>query len=159
VDARARRDAERWLARRPLTEHEMRERLARAGHAAAAVDVTVEALRRAGLLDDRRLATDFITLRSARLGHGPERLVGQLVRRGVRREVADAAWEEAVAREDVDPLAGLRRRLARAIEHGDGRLDSRSWSRVYNALLRAGFSAEVIERELEPHRPAGDPDE
>jgi SOS response regulatory protein OraA/RecX len=166
MDERARRDAERWLARRPLTEHELRARLARAGHPAPEIEAVTERLLAAGLVYDRRLAADFIALRSERLGHGPDRLLGQLVRRGVSPAVADRAWHDAVAGGEVDPLAVLRRRLARGLERGAGRLDPRSWSRMYNALLRAGFPSEMVERELEPHRPAreltddaGDPDE
>jgi regulatory protein len=140
-------DATRLLARRPLTEFELRERLGAAGHAGADVEEACERMRAAGYVDDGRLAADFIAARAERLGHGPLRLVEDLCRRGVAREVAERALRGAVDRGDIDPRALLRRRLRR---HLPGTKPSRrDLARVYNALRRAGFDDDAIRTELD----------
>ena len=69
------RDALTLLAHKPLTESEVRVRLASRGHAAESVHATIERLRDAGYVDDQRLALHFIATRASRLGHGPGRLI------------------------------------------------------------------------------------
>lgn len=147
----------RLLARRPRTVAELRGELSRRGIGRAEVDRVVEALSERGLLDDAVLAREFIATRSARLGHGRLRLLADLVRRGVAREVAEAAWAAAVRSGEVDPLDAARRAAGRAVLRAGGRLDRRSYARVYNALLRRGFDAETVEAALAGHRAAAGP--
>jgi regulatory protein len=148
----ARSDALELIARKPFTEGELRARLQQRGHAAAAVKSVIEGLKRSGQLDDDRLALHFILTRSDRLGHGPLRLVEELVQRGLSAHRAERVWREAVDRGDVDPGEMLRRQLRRRLGEDPPRLDRRGYLRVYNALLRAGFDAEAIEAELTPFR-------
>ena len=149
-------DALRSLARKPLTEAEVARRLAARGHPPAAVATALERLRERGYLNDSELAFDYIVLRAERLGHGPERLIGDLVERGVSPEVAEAAWKTAVDREAVAPVELLRRQIRRRMPGGAGH-DRKSRARVYNALLRAGFDGALVRRELETYRVASDP--
>ena len=142
------------LARRPLTVAELRERLQRRGHAGAAISQTIDRLGEAGYVDDLRLATDFIVTRAARLGHGRERLLRDLRRRGVDAAVAAEAWSRAVQDGDVQPEDQLRERVRREVERlGSlgGQLDPKAYRRVYNAQLRAGFDAERLGAELRPY--------
>jgi regulatory protein len=155
----AERDALRWLARRPLTEAELRGRLAAAGHPAATADRLCRRMREAGYLDDRRLAEHFIQARAARLGHGPERLVAELVRRGVPPAVARAAWDAAAAGGDVSAAELLGRQVARRLGPRGRPLDRRAWARQARALVRAGFAAEEVERALAPFRSGAEPAE
>jgi len=145
------------LARRPLTEAELRLRLAARDHSEQEVVTACAYLREAGYVDDGRLALDFIVLRAERLGHGPSRLVDQLCRRGVEREVAQLALQRAIDQGDLDPQRLLRRRLERLLRDAAAQPGLRDRARVYNALRRAGFDDDAIRRELasldqpEPH--------
>jgi len=143
----ARGEALVLLSRRPLSERELRDGLLERGHAAAVVEAVIEALRRVGHVDDRRLALHYVQTRSARLGHGPRRLIGALVRRGVDEACARAAWDAAVRDGDVDPVELIRRQLRRRVGP-TGQLDRAGYRRVYNALLRAGFTTEEVREEL-----------
>ena len=137
----------RWLARRPLTENEIRDRLRKKGVAEDEVERTVAGLLEERLIDDRALADDYIVLRARRLRHGRDRLVRDLRNRGVAEAIAESAFREAVERGDLDPEELLREALARRL----GRERERSTAarrRVYNALLRAGFSAAELYAEL-----------
>jgi len=155
--AAAERDGALFLARRPLTVAELRDRLAGRGHSAEAVDSACDRLARAGYLDDGKLAADYIVTRAHRLGHGPDRLLRELRDRGVDPDVARLAMDRAVRDGDLDPLEILRRRIGRLLPTGAERLDGRHWRRVYNALIRAGFDSGNIRRELEPYRDLTDP--
>jgi regulatory protein len=146
-EAPAGRDALALLARRPRTARELRDGLLGRGHDAAAVEQVVAALERSGHIDDVRLAAHWVVTRATRLGHGPRRLVESLVRRGVDRDVARVAWDRAVEQGDLDPAALIRRQIRRRV--GAARsIDRRTYGRVYNALLRAGFGAAAVEAEL-----------
>lgn len=148
VDASAWSDALRWIAGRPRTRAEMRERLARRSHPPETIEAVVERLEREGYLDDDELAWNFIVARAERLGHGPRRLIDDLERRGLPRATARAAWERAIERGDLDEEALLRRELQRRLGPSRGPLDTRTHRRVYNALLRAGFESSAVHREL-----------
>ena len=91
--------------RRALLEH----------HAPTAVDAALERVAARGWLDDQRFAAEYAT-RRARGSRGPERLVRDLVARGVARDVAEAAVQGAVVESGADPVrtaeALARRRAA-----------------------------------------------
>jgi len=142
----------RFLARRPLSETELRARLEAGEHAASEIEEVCDRLKEAGYLDDHRLAVDFVTTRAERLGHGPEKLVAALCGRGVAREVAEAALRLAVERGDLSPREVLRRRLRRHLGDAASPRSPRDYARVYNALRRAGFDDGAIREELGPYR-------
>ncbi len=143
-------DAYRMLARRPLTERELRTRLAGRGHTDGEIETALERLRADGYLSDEQLALDYIVARAERLGHGRLRLLRDLQTRGVDERLAEAAWRRAVEQGDVDSDALLGRAIARRV--GTGALDRRAYVRVYNALLRAGFEPDALRSGLAPHR-------
>ena len=147
-------EAVRYLARRPLTVLELQDRLRQDGHAAGAVEAVLERLLAEGSLDDRALASHYMSTRMTRLGHGPERLVRDLVGRGVDAAVAGEALATGLRQGDLDPEGILRREIDRRLP-GDT-ITPREHRRVYNAMLRAGFEPLSIRRAMERYR--RDPD-
>jgi regulatory protein len=141
-----------FLARKPLTSAELRNALSRAGLPEESVDQAIARLRCDGYLDDRKLALHYILARTERLGHGPGRLLRELVRRGVERQVAQAAWNEAVEEHGLLEERLLQREVRRKVQRCGGELDLRNFRRVYSALLRAGFEPYAIRSELDPFR-------
>jgi regulatory protein len=141
-----------FLARKPLTSVELRNALARAGLPDDAVARAIARLRDDGYLDDRKLALHYILARTERLGHGPGRLLRELEKRGVERQVAQAAWNEAVEEHGLLEEKLLQREVRRKLQRCGGKLDLRNFRRVYNALLRAGFEPYAIRSELDPFR-------
>jgi regulatory protein len=154
---RAFEDGLRLLARRPLTEAELCRGLAALGHAERSVKEACRRLRSSGYIDDLELAVDFILTRSRRLGHGPSRLLDELVRRGVARPVAESALGRVVERGELDPREQLREQIRRRRRGRVGRLAPGEYARVYNALLRAGFEADAVRQELDPQLAAPEP--
>lgn len=140
------------VSRRPLTCAEVRRKLVAEGFEPAAAEAAAGRLSDSGVLDDAKLASHYILARTERLGHGRERLIGELVRRGVEPEVARRAWDDIVGAGDLDPGSLLAREAGRRVRAEGGRLDRKGYARVYNALLRAGFEPGDVDAALEQYR-------
>ena len=143
----------RWLARRPLTEAELRGRFADKGFSDNEIERSVRQLIDEGLIDDTALASDYIVLRSRRMHVGRERLLRELKRRGVDGAVADHAWREVVDNGELDPEVLLRDAVTRRLRR-EGEPTAAARRRVYNALLRAGFPAAELYAEVGRQWPA-----
>ncbi len=92
----------RKLALRAHAWADLRRRLLQKQHPPAAIDAALKRLARRGLLDDARFATDYAMTRAGR-GRGPARLIGDLLRQGVDRRLAEVAVQRALAAEGIDP--------------------------------------------------------
>jgi len=103
----AHRAALRALARRAHARFDLRRRLLQKQHPPAAIDVALERLLSAGLLDDARFAVDYAAAKACR-GRGPARLIRDLVAQGVDRRVAEQAVRTSLAAEGVDPAHAVR---------------------------------------------------
>jgi regulatory protein len=147
--------AVKMLARRAMSELEVREKLSRRGHGEDDVGQAVARLTSAGYIDDRRAALETI-LSQSRRGHGPLRVDARLRARGIRDEVIAGAWREAAEDYGVDPHRLLAEQLQRRLPDGASHCDRALLSRVYNALLRAGFDESEVRSVLAPRLP--DPD-
>src|SRR5262245_13731472 len=101
------------LARRELSESQVRQRLARKGHDRDAVDDAVARLREERAIDDARVASAIARTETSTKRRGRLRVQMQIERAGIARETADAAVDEAFDGVDDDALieATLARRL------------------------------------------------
>jgi SOS response regulatory protein OraA/RecX len=144
-------DGLRLLARRPLTRHEVVEKLRRLGHDDDAVEAAVSRLVALALLDDRALALHWIGSQAAARGRGRDRCVAELAARGVLESVAAEAWSQALGDGAIDEAAVLARAVRRRLGAPPGRADGRRLARVYNALLEEGFGQDELEAALGPY--------
>ncbi|HEV2670274.1 MAG TPA: regulatory protein RecX [Gemmatimonadales bacterium] len=103
----AHRAALRALARRAHARFDLRRRLLQKQHPPAAIDVALNRLVGAGLLDDARFAADYAAAKAFR-GRGPARLIRDLLAQGVDRRVAEDAVRTSLAAEGVDPARAVR---------------------------------------------------
>lgn len=130
------------LERRPRTAAELRQVLAARGFDDAIVDSVVERMLRAGFVDDRALAVQYLVSRAERLGHAPSRLVAELRARGVPAAVLHDAEREAREVHGIDARDILRREVERRGAAGSS--DPARIRRAYQALLRAGHEPDDI---------------
>jgi regulatory protein len=144
-------EALRLLGRRPLTEAELKSRLAERGHDPASIEDAMQRLRAAGYVDDRKLAAHYLVVRTERGAMGPRRLLADLDRRGVPRALSGEVWLDLIREGVLDPAAAARVAAERRLRDHRSPLDRRQHARVYNALLRAGFEPEAIRVALEPY--------
>ena len=131
----------RMLARRELSETQLRLRLQRRQIDPDDIDAAIVRLRREGAVDDRRTALAWAR-REAHVKHrGRLRVLRQLEALGIARDVAKAAVAEVFA--DVDERALLARTLERRLGRGRS-IDQAAVRRVQRHLLAQGFEAAQI---------------
>ena len=142
-----------WLARRELTEKQVRQRLARRGYAPEQVDDAVARLKTERALDDRRVAGAFARTAVRLKGRGPLRLQRDLQALGIDRQAAHEAVRDVLA--DTDEATLARAALARRWRR-PGRPEPADAARLYRALLRQGFGPSAARAALTA---AGAPDD
>ena len=136
----------RALMRRAHSIHEMREYLARRSEDVELVGPVIARLRERKYLDDARYALDYARRHAQLRRQGRFRIARELRTRGVADRHIDAALDAVFAETDESTLA--RARLTRRLANLRGPLDGRKIASLYRALLRAGFSGEMIRAEL-----------
>jgi regulatory protein len=126
----------KMLARRELSEWQLRSRLARRQFSPEDIDSAIDRLRREQSLDDSRTARacarDEVHLKR----HGRTRVLRQLKALGIAGDVAREAVREAFSEVDEDAL--LDQAFKRRVETG-GTLDSADMRRVHRYLIGQGF--------------------
>jgi len=134
------------LARRSLTQTELRTRLKARAARPADVEEVLRRLAEIGYLDDARLSESYARFRRDYEGLGKQRVARELARRGVDPAVAEQAVDGAY--EGTDELELIREHLQRKLGSGHGNTPIESPKRLaslYRTLLRAGFpSAKIV---------------
>ena len=151
----------RALARRAHSIHEMRRKLGRYTQNDLLVRVVLARLRESGHLDDRVFARQFTSQRIAARKQGPFRITRELRARGVSD--ADINLALAASAGETDQAAVIRQRIERKLKSfrgaGSGQeVDTKKVAAIYGSLLRAGFPADLIRRELKRLTSAALPD-
>ena len=134
------------LARRAYSIYEMRSYLERRAENKDAVKDVLDRLKQQSYLDDARYARQFVRLRAETRKQGAYRIARDLRARGVPDRHIETALSERAAESDEGEV--VRARLQRRIKSLRGPLDNRRIASLYRSLLRAGFSADTIRREL-----------
>jgi regulatory protein len=134
------------LARRAYSVYEMRTYLERRAEDKDVVKSVLDRLKHLDYLDDARYARQFVRLHTELRKRGAFRIARDLRARGVPDRYIEAALAEHSPKSNESAL--VRARLERRIKLLRGPLDERRVASLYRSLLRAGFSADTIRREL-----------
>ncbi len=129
LGARAR--ALRLLGTRPMSRHELTDKLTEKGETPEDVQSAVDYLEGLGYLDDAQYAASLVRHYAGK-GYGPGRVRQELYRRGVPKEL----WEDALAElpEDTEAIDALIDRRLRGAEP-----DRKELKRLTDMLLRRGY--------------------
>jgi len=138
--------AVRALMRRAHSVHEMKQKLARRSDNKLLVQVVMARLKENGQIDDAKYAKQFARQRTETRKQGKFRISRDLRARGVPDRHIEAALEESA--KATDEVAMVRQRIERKLRSYRGEIDDRKMASMYGSLLRAGFSADVVRREL-----------
>ena len=149
----------RALMRRAHSSFELRTYLERRAAESEAVRRVLARLKQEKLLDDSRYALEFARARATSRRQGARRIAQELRKRGVPDRYIDEAIAQVFA--EVDESAMVRKVIERRTRSARGRLDARPFdakktASLYRSLVRAGFDAGVIRRELDSF--ASDPE-
>ncbi len=136
----------RALMRRAYSVHEMKQHLGRRTDNDELVKLVIELLKREGHLDDTRYAKQFARQRTQIRRQGKFRIARDLRARGVPDRHIEAALAESA--KDTDESAVVRQRLERKLRSFRGEITENKIASLYRSLLRAGFSSDIVRREL-----------
>jgi regulatory protein len=134
------------LMRRAHSVHEMKKALDRRCEDESLIKNVMARLKASGLIDDARYAKQFARQRTEGRKQGKFRVARDLRARGVPDRHIEAALEEAA--QNTDESAVVRQRIERKLRSFRGEIDDRKLASIYRSLLRSGFSADVVRREL-----------
>lgn len=157
-------DALYLLARRELSERQLRDHLADREHQPDEIDAAVERLRADGSLDDARVARAYARTALKVKGRGRLRIQRELHQLGIPNDVAAEALAETFS--EVDERALIARALDKKLR-GNSIDSPAAYARVYQHLMRQGFSPAAVSAALRALRkggggttdPAGDADD
>lgn len=145
MDSAARRaytDALKLLARRELSEAQVRQRLTRRRHERDAVDAAIERLHEEKAIDDVRVAEAIARSETALRKRGKLRVRLQIEQAGIAAATARRVVDEVFADLDADVL--LDAALARRLRRGDDIADDRTFNRLYRYLVGQGFDPDRV---------------
>jgi regulatory protein len=139
----------RMVARRELSEAQIRQRLARRDHDPADIDAALAALKTDGAIDDARVAAVIARTEALVRRRGKLRARRRIEAAGIAASLAARAVDDVFRELDPDALieSALQKRL-RGGAIGDDRLHAR----LYRYLLAQGFEADRVAAVLRKHR-------
>jgi regulatory protein len=143
--------AVRALMRRGHSVHEMNQKLGRRSDNKLLVQLVLARLKENGLIDDARYAKQFARQRTENRKQGKYRVARDLRARGIPDRQIESALVEAA--QNTDEAAVVRQRIERKLRSYRGpdtrkKIDEKKIASLYGSLLRAGFSTDVVRREL-----------
>lgn len=136
--------AARLLAMRPRSVYEVLARLRERGHNPSAAAEAVGRLEAAGVLDDANYARHFARVRAPR-GHGPSRLLHDLLAKGVDRRLAERAIAEVLDADGLNGTGQARNLALKRAQQLKGLAPAQQRRRLLAYLARRGFRGHEIQ--------------
>lgn len=143
-------DALHLLARRELSVQQLRDRLIDREHDRDEIERAIEHLLETGALNDRRVAGAYVQTALKVKGRGRLRIQRELQQMGISRDVAADAIAEAFG--DVDERALITKALQKKLRGGKKITSPSEYARVYQYLMRQGFSPAAVNAALRAYR-------
>lgn len=141
----ARKKALQLLERMDRTESGLREKLAGSGFSPEAVQDALSYVKSFGYVDDERYAGNFVRMKGSMWGKN--RIVNELYKRGISRDLACRAFEEACMEGEVNVEDTLLELIRRKCPNGPS--DEKEKRRLFGFLARRGFSPGEIFKALQ----------
>jgi regulatory protein len=143
----------KMLARRELSEHQVRERLARKGHEDEAIDLAIARLREERALDDARVAEAIARTETGIRRRGKLRVRMQIQRAGIDKSIAKRAVDDVFG--TIDDEALIEASLNKRLRGRETIADDREFQRLYRYLAGQGFESDRIMKLLASRRRRG----
>lgn len=143
-------DALHLLARRDLSVAQLRDRLLDRDHDRDGIDRAIEHLLETGALDDRRVAAAFVRTALTVKGRGRLRIQRELQAMGIPQGIATSAIADAFG--SVDERSLIAKALRKKLRGGKTIASPADYARVYQFLMRQGFSPGAATAALRVYR-------
>ena len=134
------------LARRELSEQQVRQRLARKQHEPDDIDTAVARLRDERALDDGRVAEAIARMETSIRKRGKMRVRQQIERAGIAKSTAKDAIDQVFA--TIDDEALLQASLEKRLRGRETIADDREFQRLYRYLVGQGFESDRVLKAL-----------
>jgi regulatory protein len=145
-------DGLKMLARRELSEAQVRQRLGRKGHDADAIDEAVDRLLKERAIDDARVAGAIARTEISLRRRGKLRVRRQIQQAGIAGATVQRALDEVFGSIDGDAL--LEASLAKRLHGREQIADDRELQRLYRYLVGQGFEPDRVLAVLKARRSA-----
>jgi regulatory protein len=141
----------KMLARRELSEAQVRQRLTKRGESRESIDEAIARLKADRSLDDERVAGAIARSETSLRKRGRRRVLQQIEAAGISRTIAARAVDAAF--QDLDPDALLSASLAKRLRGRERIAGEREFQRLFRYLSAQGFEADRILHHLRKYQP------
>jgi regulatory protein len=138
------------LARRELSEAQVRQRLARKGHEPDAIDDAITRLLGERALDDTRVAEAIARTETTIHRRGKARVRLQIERAGIAKSTARHAVDEVF--DAIDGEAHIEASLKKRLRGRETIADDREFQRLFRYLVGQGFETDQVMKTLTARR-------
>ena len=132
----------RMLARRELSEAQLRQRLTRRKHDPESIEAALTRLKADRSLDDERVAGVIARSEAGLKKRGRYRVTRQIEAAGIAPAIARRVVDETFATIDADAL--MSEALARRLRGKTRVEDDKEFSRLYRYLIAQGFEPDRV---------------
>ncbi|MBI3493327.1 MAG: RecX family transcriptional regulator [Acidobacteria bacterium] len=143
-------DALKLLARRELSEVQVRQRLTRKAHTADDINAAIARLRDERAIDDARVAEAIARTETSVRRRGKLRVRMQIERAGIAKAIARRAVDEVF--DGIDDEAQIEAALRKRLRGRATIADDREFQRLYRFLLGQGFEHDRALAALKNHK-------
>jgi regulatory protein len=143
-------DGIKMLARRELSELQVRQRLARKGYDRDDIEEAVARLREERAIDDARVAEAIARTETTVRRRGKLRVRMQIQRAGIANATAKRAVDGVF--DTIDDEALLQASLEKRLRGRDTIADDREFHRLYRYLIGQGFEPDRVMKALSKRR-------
>ena len=136
----------RMLARRELSEAQVRQRLARRGEDQDSIDDAIARLKTERSIDDERVAGAIARTQATGRKRGRRRVLQQIEAAGIAKSIASRAVDDVF--QDLDPDALLTASLSKRLRGRERIADDKEFQRLFRYLSAQGFESDRILAQL-----------
>ena len=130
------------LAGRDLSVEGVRARLVDRGFPTEEIEAAIARLVESGALDDARVARAYAQTAATVKGRGRLRIMQELLHMGIRREIAAEAVGEVFGA--LDERAMISQAVQKRLRGRTRLTDQKDYARLYQHLMRQGFSPDGV---------------
>ena len=141
----------RMLARRELSEAQIRQRLAKRGESQESINEAIARLKSDRSIDDERVAGAIARTQAAGRNRGRRRVLQQIEAAGIDKSIASRAVDQVF--QDLDPDALLSASLEKRLRGRERIADDREFQRLFRYLSAQGFESDKILAHLRKYQP------
>lgn len=134
-----------YLGFRMRSEYEVKQKLLESGYGEAVILEATVKLRRLGFLNDETFSKALLETQKKTSGQGPRAIQQRLHQKGISKELQEQVLSEYSADEQIDVARKMAEKEARKNRTESPRQKE---TRIHNALMRKGYSYDVIQEAL-----------